>query len=159
MKKTDKYYFFWNGPFSQWYKSEFTVEGITFVTAEQYMMYNKAKLFEDDEIAELILKTDNPSEQKMLGRSVKNFDKKIWERQAKNIVTKGNIAKFSQNEELLSFMKNTKDLILVEASSYDKIWGIGLSENDPDIEDESKWQGTNWLGECLMKVRKELFPN
>lgn len=157
MKKTDKYYFFWNGPFSQWYKSEFTVDGITFVTAEEYMMYEKAKLFNDDEIAELILKTDNPSEQKILGRSVKNFDKDIWEKHAKDIVTKGNIAKFSQNEDLLSFMKTTKDLILVEASPYDRIWGIGLGEDDPDIEDESKWQGTNWLGECLMRAREVLI--
>lgn len=157
MKKTDKYYFFWNGPFSQWYKSEFTVDGITFVTAEQYMMYEKAKLFNDDEIAELILKTDNPSDQKILGRSVKNFDKDIWEKHAKDIVTKGNIAKFSQNEDLLSFMKTTKDLILVEASPYDRIWGIGLGEDDPDIEDESKWQGTNWLGECLMRAREVLI--
>jgi hypothetical protein len=69
-------------------------------------------------------------------------------------VIKGNIAKFSQNEKLKEFLLNTQEKILVEASPYDKIWGIGMDENDKDILDPSKWKGENLLGKALMKVRE-----
>jgi len=37
-----KFTFFWGGIFSQWAPSEFTIDGIKFSHAEQYMMYKKA---------------------------------------------------------------------------------------------------------------------
>lgn len=43
-KAYETYEFFWRSqsPYSQWYPSEFTVDGIKFNCAEQYMMYSKA---------------------------------------------------------------------------------------------------------------------
>jgi ribA/ribD-fused uncharacterized protein len=55
-------------------------------------------------------------------------------------------------EELMA----TGDLEIVEASPEDKIWGIGLRESDPRAWDKSTWQGTNWLGEAIMRVRQKL---
>ena len=43
-----------NGYLSNWYLSEFTVDGIKFSSMEQYMMYEKAMLFHDQEAAEKI---------------------------------------------------------------------------------------------------------
>jgi predicted NAD-dependent protein-ADP-ribosyltransferase YbiA (DUF1768 family) len=37
-----------NGIYSQWYPSPFTHEGITYATAEMWMMIQKAKLFKDE---------------------------------------------------------------------------------------------------------------
>ena len=141
---------------SQWYECQFEVEGIKYNTAEQYMMAQKALLFEDQEIYEKIMASKDPKEYKSLGRQIKNFSNEKWNPKKFDIVKKGNVAKFSQNENLKQFLLNTKDKILVEASPTDNIWGIGMSENDKDILDESKWKGENLLGKAIMKAREFL---
>ena len=146
--------FFWQGPFSQWYKSNFTIDGITFNTAEQYMMYNKAKLFADEDIAKQILNTGDPKTQKALGRKVKNFDMTWWNENCVQIVFRGNHAKFSQNKRLYDMLMNTNPSTLVEASPYDNIWGIGLNEEDAKKTEAAKWPGKNWLGIVLTDLRE-----
>lgn len=153
-----QYTFFFTGPFSQWYKSNFVLDGITFNTAEQYMMYQKALLFEDTEIATQILKTNDPRKQKELGRKVKKFDMSYWNEHCLQLVFRGNHAKFSQNKRLYDMLMNTSPTILVEASPYDKIWGIGLDEKAAAKTPESDWPGTNWLGRTLTHLR-EHFEN
>ena len=153
----ENYKFFWNGEFSQWYPSKFKdTEGRTFVTAEQYMMYYKAVTFGDTEIAKLIMETDSPMRQKALGRQVRNFDVGLWNAVAKDIVYQGNQYKFTQNSVLLDVLMSTGDKTLVEASPYDKIWGIGLNEEEAKVTPPEQWLGTNWLGEVLTKLRNDL---
>ena len=156
MKITDKYVFFWNGIYSQWYKCEFKVDDIEYSSAEQYMMHQKALLFNDYDIAQDILETDEPSEQKRLGRKIKNFNKEIWEKSCLSIVIKGNLAKFSQNKYLLKQMLSTGDKLFCEASPIDYIWGCGLHENDDKILNPINWIGLNLLGQCLTIVKNEL---
>jgi ribA/ribD-fused uncharacterized protein len=155
----EKFTFFWkaHSPFSQWHPATFEIKGITFNCAEQAMMYGKAILFGDHEIAEQILASTNPAHQKALGRKVRNFDKNLWERSCKRIVYKVNYAKFTQNQHLLRALLETKGTTLVEASPYDTIWGIGLDANHPDARDRSKWRGKNWLGEVLTQLRENLL--
>lgn len=152
----EEYEFFWSGPFSQWYPSKFTENSVTFATAEQYMMYHKALLFMDFKIAEQILNTEEPHEQKALGRLVKGFNADTWNAVAKSIVYQGNYLKFTQNEFLYSILMDTEDKILVEASPYDTIWGIGLNEKDAKVTPVEQWKGTNWLGEVLTKLKNDL---
>lgn len=90
---------------------------------------------------------------KKLGRKVRNYDDSIWKEKRYDVVVKGNIAKFSQNEKLRSFLLSTGSKILVEASPKDTIWGIGLEESSPDALSPRKWQGENLLGFALMEVR------
>ena len=153
----NNYLLFWDGIFSQWYPSEFTINKIQFNCAEQYMMYNKAMLFNDTVSAIKIMSANSPHKQKKLGKLVKNFDSSIWDANAKNIVYAGNFAKFTQNDTLLDGLKKTNQLILVEASPYDKIWGIGLFETDPLAGNCETWQGKNWLGEVLTKLKFNLI--
>ncbi len=101
-------------PFSQWYMSDFEIDEISFNCAEQYMMYAKAKLFGDEEMAQKILETTLPGKQKAYGRLVKNFDSKIWDQEARKIVYKGNSAKFTQNQNLQKFLLKTAGTTLVE---------------------------------------------
>lgn len=151
-----KFTFFWGGIFSQWAPSEFTIDGMKFSHAEQYMMYKKAMLFGDTETANEIMKAAHPREQKALGRKVKGFDKDLWEQNCKQYVYDANYAKFTQNFMLLTGLMATGDTELVEASPEDKIWGIGLADTDPRAQNKETWQGTNWLGEILTKLREDL---
>lgn len=151
---TDKFVFFWGSYYSQWCHSPFEINGITFENAEKWMMYNKALTFGDTEIASYILKLNDPQHIKALGRKVRNFDAKKWAEVAYDIVLEGNIAKFSQNQHMLKELMETGDREIVEASPYDKIWGIGLGMQDPRRFDHSQWEGTNLLGKVLMDTRE-----
>lgn len=115
-------------------------------------MYQKAKLFEDDDISNKILKESNPAKIKGLGRKVKGFNEKTWKRNRSNIVIKGNYLKFSQNDNLKQKLIDTGDRELVEATpKSDRIWGIGYRSHEVPV-DRKKW-GLNLLGKALMEVR------
>ena len=148
---------FKSGWLSQWYKVNFTTpDGITYNCCEQRMMHKKALLFNDYENAELIMKQEEPKEQKKLGRLVKNFDEDKWNTVADYIVYEANYAKFSQNIELKELLLATENDEIVESSPYDCIWGNGLNITDTLKTPKNKWLGTNRLGKALMKVRDAL---
>ena len=155
---SQKFTFFWhsNSPFSNWYISPFVHHGITYNCSEQYMMYQKAILFKDFEVAEMILEQTLPKKQKLLGRMVRDYDDSIWMKECLHTMNLGLKSKFTQNEFCLKSLLDTGDTIIAEASPYDKIWGIGLDENDWRATDPTKWEGKNLLGIVLMKVRDEL---
>lgn len=154
--KTDEYVFFYGGIYSQWAKIPMQIGSLNYNCCEQYMMSEKARLFNDFDVMSRILKTNDPALQKKIGRSVKNFDKKKWEENARQIVFTGNYAKFNQNADLKEQLLATGDKIIVEASPWDCIWGVGLAASDEKIFDPKNWRGTNWLGEAIMEVRKIL---
>ncbi len=156
MKTYDKYTFFWNGPFSQWEPSNFRIDGVTYNCAEQYMMVQKALAFNDFDSADQIRATHSPSIQKAIGRQVKGFNAGIWSSISRDVVFRGNCAKFSQNPELMGYLMETEETLIVEASPFDRIWGIGLDESAAKKITPDKWMGLNWLGQVLTEVR-ELF--
>lgn len=141
---------------SQWWLAEFKEDGFVYKTAEHYMMANKAKLFNDMEVFERIIKQDSPKAVKDLGRQIKKFDSNIWDDKKYEIVKQGNHLKFSQNEALKQFLKQTKNKIIAEASPVDVIWGIGLAEENSKSLNPVEWRGQNLLGFALMEVRDEL---
>ncbi len=140
---------------SQWWPSPFIVGGITYLTAEHWMMAKKALLFEDEATFNLILQTNKPAIAKELGRTVKNFDAKKWAAQSMDIVTAGNRHKFSQHEDLKQFLLYTGNKIIVEASPADFTWGIGLQQDAAEASNPFKWKGPNLLGFALMEVRDQ----
>lgn len=157
MRITKDYVFFWGTEFSNWYPSEFELEGKKFHNAEQYFMYKKAQFFNDEEIALAILSTDDPKTAKKLGRKVKGFDADVWLKVCKNYMKEGCRAKYTQNEDLKEKLLSNKTQTYVEASPYDVIWGVGMGENNPKINDKENWLGMNLLGEVLTEIRNELM--
>lgn len=158
MRITDDYTFFWRENLSQWNMTRFEDnEGQGYLTAEHYMMSKKALLFGDEEISELILKVDHPNEARKLGRKVRNFNPEIWNANATTIVYQGNMYKFEQNTNLLQTLISTRGTILVEASPYDKVWGIALAEDDPRALNQETWRGANLLGYTLTNLRDNYF--
>lgn len=144
------------GFLSNWYLSEFCMDGIRYFSMEQYMMYQKAILFENKDIAEKILSTDEASVIKALGRKVKNYEDSVWNGRRQIIVYRGLIGKFGQNPELKEKLLETGDAILAECAVKDRIWGIGLSMKDTRRFDLKEWKGQNLLGYTLMEVRSEI---
>lgn len=151
-----RFTFFYSGIFSQWHRCRFTVDDTEYNCAEQFMMVQKANLFSDAEIAKRILEEKHPAEQKALGRKVRNFDVAKWNAVARDLVYKGNYAKFEQNKYLSDALDETHGTLLVEASPTDCVWGVGLRETDAKIHDEKLWRGTNWLGQVLTRVREDM---
>ena len=142
--------------FSQWFNAEFTDGEHQFATAEHFMMYHKAMLFGNDDIAANILASRHPNEAKQWGRKVRHFDEAKWNAQRFDIVVKGNLLKFSQHSDLKRFLLQTDQRILVEASPVDNIWGIGLAADNEHSEHPEHWRGLNLLGYALMQVREQL---
>ncbi len=127
--------------------------GLIFTSVEQYMHFEKAVLFKDKDIAKKILNSTTPLDAKRLGRKVQNFDDKIWSINKQQIVKKGLLYKFQQ-EDLKEKLLKTEDSIIVEAAPRDRIWGIGMSQTNA-LKNKDKW-GQNLLGKLLMQVRSEL---
>jgi ribA/ribD-fused uncharacterized protein len=155
-----EYVFFWksNSYFSNWYPSDFEVDGIVYWCVEQYMMAKKAELFRDYNSFRDIMASNSQKEIKALGRKVMGFNEEIWSKNRERIVFEGNYAKFTQNPKLKSYILKQKGKIFVEASPYDKIWGIGLDDSDLNfIYNPNNWRGLNLLGFVLMDVRDKIL--
>ena len=155
---SDDVVLFWHPPsaFSQWTLSPFTVDLVEYNYAEQFMMASKVRLFGDDTALSAILATKDPREQKRLGRHVRPFDPELWRSECEHIVLHGNLAKFSQNEEMRLALIQTGDRRLAEASPHDTLWGIGLSARDPRASFPASWRGQNLLGQAL-EIAREFF--
>lgn len=193
------YFFQATSPFSQWHPSLFTYRNYDFICAEQFMMFSKAKTFNDDIIADKIINIeknylndkggfDSKANQdcyelimafknkeltreevvnaknlttwkqiqsliKKLGREVSNYDDTIWSAKRVAVVSVASREKYSQNLDLKEILMAQGDNIMVEASPYDKIWGIGLSEADAKKMPQEKWPGLNLLGDILTDLK------
>jgi len=142
--------------FSQWWAAPFEVAGQQYQTAEHWMMAEKARLFEDVELVDKILKSNTPAVAKKLGRLTRKFDANKWNKHKYDAVGTGNYQKFSQHADLKKYLTDTNKRILVEASPLDWIWGIGMPADHPNIKNPQLWKGENLLGYALMEVRDKL---
>ena len=141
---------------SQWFEVAFDLDGHRFASAEHAMMAGKARLFGDDEALARILVAATPAEAKALGREVRGYVDTAWEANRSEIVAAVNVAKFGQHRELREYLVGTGDRVLVEASPRDRIWGIGMGRDNPNVQRPSQWRGLNLLGFALMEARERL---
>jgi ribA/ribD-fused uncharacterized protein len=144
------------GCLSQWWPAAFTVDGVSYASAEHYMMAAKARLSGDAETAGKILAAPHPGAAKALGRQVRGFDEECWAEHRFEVVVTGNMAKFGQHRQLRDFLAGTGSRVLVEASPLDRVWGIGLAAEDERAGSPERWPGLNLLGFALMEVRHRL---
>ena len=151
---TSGYIFFYEGIFSQWADGTFYCTSLKQEVncAEQAMMLHKAKTFKDQETYDAILETKSPREQKALGRMVKGFDATTWSNVGFALVTSINVDKFGQSKAWKEMLFMTSPHVLVEASPTDRIWGIGMGVDNPDLLNRNKW-GDNLLGKALCQAR------
>ncbi len=148
-------FLFGHGWPSNWFPCPFSVDGITYGCVERYMIAEKARLFGDDLRLAQILVATTPKAQKALGRAVVPFDDARWQEVAREVVFRGNLEKYKQNNELRALLLATGAREIAEASPFDRRWGIGRAPSEVAL-DRSSWRGKNWLGEALVRVRAEL---
>ena len=141
---------------SQWCPARFEVDGVAFLSAEQAMMHGKALLFGDRGTAERIAACRTAFQAQLLGREVRGFDDPVWVEHREEIVSRANLAKFSQDPPLGDYLRSTRGSVLVESSTTDLVWGAGVSEDHPRAADPRRWPGLNLLGLVLMRVRESL---
>lgn len=158
MKITDKFVLFYGRSeiYSNWHNAGFTMKGIRFANGEQYMMYCKAMFFKDEATAARILAEPDPQKVKSLGKAVTPFDEDVWAANRLRLVRRGLLEKACQNPKIALQLMRTGNRTMVEAAPPDRIWGIGLGENDPRALDPEQWLGQNLLGQAWMWVRDQL---
>lgn len=158
---------------------------VEFRHSEQYYMYCKAIYFGDEDAVRKIAGASTATECKAVGRSVRGFSDKAWEKHdlKVRVMEEALWWKFGGGQ-LESRLKNsdgsctekglgTKDerlkaledlgrqLLatgerqLVEAAGQDRYWGIGYRLKDGPLLWQDKW-GRNQLGKSLMVVRGRL---
>ena len=141
-------------PYSNFHPGKFTLEDLVFSKAEHYIQYQKALYFGDSVTANSILKSATALDVKRLSYKIENFNKQQWVRDGYEICEQGIREKFEQNELLRNMLKTTRPKVLAE-SSLDRVWGTGLSLNDKDALNASKWNGEGWLSRMLMGIRDD----
>ena len=119
------------------------------------MMNQKVLMFGQHDLSKKIMATDNPQEQKKLGKThFPEFSAEIWDRNCYTVVKRGIRAKFQQNDEIKRILLDTGNAVLVEASPLDRIWGVGVgAEKAVNVR---TWRGKNLLGRALMEIRMDL---
>ena len=83
-------------------------------------MVEKARTFDDQEAVHKIMAEKLPAKQKQAGKSIKGFDRHVWEQVAENKVFSGLLAKFEQNPICRDMLIDTSNNIIIEANPYDK---------------------------------------
>lgn len=140
LKLKDKF-----GQFSNFYPSEFTLDGYKWRTNEHFYQANKfvpgGKTYMD------IQRAITPREAKDIGNDKTGSEalRDDWESVKIGVMLRGLEAKFKQNPEMAELLLSTGEEEIVELSMKDDIWGSG-----PD------GKGQNLLGKCLMQVREKL---
>ena len=140
-------------PFSNFHTAPFTIEGIWFHSSEQWIQYQKAKLFNDDMTTGKILNSTTPLEYKIVSKEIINYDPECWRDKAESLCDIGINAKFAQNENLMKLLVATGNKTITECA-FDHLWGNGIPLQNEDCLDESRWTGDNLLGNILMRIRE-----
>ncbi|MDZ4785170.1 MAG: NADAR family protein, partial [bacterium] len=157
MRTTETHVYFYSEIelYSNFHRCEFTDPNIgrVFQSTEQAFMFYKADFFRDSAIAATLLNTQEPSQAKVFGRQIRNYNDSSWDIMRYAYMVYVNYLKFSQNPAFKKQLLETGERVLAEASPSDLIWGIGLLQADDNILDESMWKGHNLLGKSLMEVR------
>lgn len=119
--------------------------------AKDHLSYN--------EINDFIKKTNKPKIIKKMGREVGGFDQDIWDEIKTRVMYMVIKGKFSTNGYYKTALENTGSKIMVEASPYDKVWGIGLSAEKAKNIPENQWPGQNLLGKMMTKYKQDVENN
>src|SRR3954470_1916181 len=84
--ETENFLLFWGGWPSQWSPARFSVDGVDYNCCEQFMIAQKGRVFGDGDALRRILAAKSPRDQKAIGRTVHDFDERLWNGVCRGIV-------------------------------------------------------------------------
>ena len=142
-------------PYSNLYRSPFTINSQQFYSSEQWIKYQKVLTFGDNYKANMILQSETPVECKRLSYRIHRVDNKKWRNKGYDVCYDGIREKFAQNQPLLSLLKSIAPKILAEAMT-DHLWGTGIALRDSCALDTEKWSSTGWLSQMVITIHDEL---
>lgn len=134
-------------------------DGTVYASSEQMYQHKKSMFHNDDATATKVMKARTPLDAYLAGKEVKGQHESDWfkgRELSKEQMYRCCIAKFSSDPALRDFLLSTGDTILAEGNPKDDLWGVKLSVHDSAIFDRSNWNGKNWLGDVLTRVREEI---
>ena len=143
-------------PLSNFFQSEFTIDGKTFHCSEQYIQWKKAELFKDSKAMRRIKRAKTGQKCKEEGRNINNYKSTTWEKNAMKLCKPGIKQKFIENaipRNLL--LKKTKGKRIVECTK-DTVWGCGMALKDENCLNTTKWTNQGIMGKMLEEIRSEL---
>ena len=142
-------------PLSNFHMAPFCVDGVDYISSEQYIRACKAKYFGDNVTLNKILGSTMSIDCKDLSRNIRNYSESKWEQVAGKLCHPGIWAKFEQNPLALNtLLTKTGEKRIVECAS-DRLWGTLLPLSDPDCLDGTKWISQGILGQILEDIRNE----
>ena len=101
------------------------MKGQQFNCVEQYIMYSKAVLFNDNPIAGKIMRETDPINQKVLGKKIQDFNSKTWNANYPRLLKEALLAKFSQNVHCANFLIATEKKTYVKPTAMTVGMGWG----------------------------------
>ena len=143
-------------PLSNFHPAEFTCDGKSFHSSEQYIQWKKAEMFNDTHTANSILSSSTALECKNLAINIKNFDKPKWDSSAKSVCSPGIYCKFAQNPALKDLLINCTGNRQIVECAKDRLWGTGVALHRDDALDSTMWTTPGILGSILMEIREKL---
>lgn len=144
------YYYFYGGPLSNFWAINNDISN----TSEKWFMMYKALYFNDINTFNLIAKSKTPKKSKSLGRTICNYDEGQWNYVREGFMMASLRKKYEVCQEFRDLLNSNNEKYFVEASPYDRIWGVGFSvDNAP-----KNWRdwGQNLLGRCLTKLSRDM---
>lgn len=145
-----------DAPLSNFHPATFTEGGISYSSTEQYYQVKKAEHFLDDQRAAKMMRMTNPVDIMRLGKNVNNYKEDEWEPVCRDVMMRGNLAKYTQNPCLRSFLLATGDKELLESSRHDLYWGTGVGLNSKYALTTNEFRGKNHMGRLLSSVREHM---
>lgn len=142
--------------FSNHFLSDMEIEGRSFSCMEHYLAFQRAILSEKQSIIKRARQARDPLQAKHILHLLKEDHPEEWDSWVEEVTLEGLRAKFTQNITLKTYLCDTGNLQIGEASENPR-WGIGMNLSDEHVLDYTKWKSDgNLLGKCLMKIREEM---
>ena len=143
---------------SNHFLTNFAAHGITFHSSEQYYMWKRAVVLENEVAVGEILSSVDARSAQTIGKNLPEMKvesmRAKWHKLRFQYMAEALLLKFNLNELCLGKLLETGQFHLVEASRFDHTWGVGASIEE--IESGARVTGLNALGTLLVALRESI---